>query len=305
VSRGEAPSGIESGVALSILNENDDTPVGALAKELGECWGRVASHVLKLWEANVRETRQSMVHLPGNVPEVVQWTGGDLLGQTTATVPMDSVMPRSRAAQAAYAMQLYDRKIIQTPAELAKIADLPDQDDLLAGIDPDTARAQRENYWLAVGAARTVDVTDDHANHIKVHRDFMRSERYDYLGPATRDLFKQHMAAHEQYAAQQGASQATAASVSPMAAALPTEATKPIAPDDVAAHMPMSAMSPSATNAITGPEAQPGGGAPAPPGPPPGGAPPPAGPPPAAPPPAGPPPGAPPAAGPPPQGPMP
>ena len=140
VSRGEAPSGIESGVALSILNENDDTPVGALAKELGECWGRVASHVLKLWEANVRETRQSMIHLPGNVPEVISWTGGDLLGQTTATVPMDSVMPRSRAAQAAYAMQLYDRKILTTPTELAKVADLPDQDDLVAGIDPDTAR---------------------------------------------------------------------------------------------------------------------------------------------------------------------
>ena len=93
-------------------------------------------------------------------------------------------MPRSRAAQAAYAMQLYDRGIIKTPGELAKVADLPDQDDLLAGIDPDTARAQRENYWLAIGTPRTVDVIDDHQNHLKLHRDFMRSERYEYLADA-------------------------------------------------------------------------------------------------------------------------
>lgn len=225
VSRGEAPAGIESGIALSILSENDDTPVGALAKTLGECWGRVGSMVLKLYEANVGETRQAMLKLPGNVPEVVAWTGGDLVGQTEAEVPLDSVMPRSRAAQAAYAMQLYDRQIIQTPTELAKVADLPDQDDLLAGIDPDTARAQRENYWLAVGTARTVDVIDDHANHIRVHRDFVRSERYETSPVEIQALVRQHLMAHEIYAAQQAAQQVQAAGVSPIAAAIPTEAT--------------------------------------------------------------------------------
>ncbi|MET0578238.1 MAG: hypothetical protein ABW122_06240, partial [Ilumatobacteraceae bacterium] len=182
VSRGDAPAGVESGIALSILSENDDTPVGALAKVLGECWGRAATMVLKLYEANVQETRQSMIYA-GSVPEAVSWSGGDLVGQTTVVVPLDSVLPRSRAAQAAYALQLYDRKIIQTPTELAKVADLPDQDDLLAGIDPDTARAQRENYWLAIGTARTVDIIDDHQNHLKIHRDFQRSERWEYLDP--------------------------------------------------------------------------------------------------------------------------
>ncbi len=276
ISRGEAPAGIESGVALSILSEADDTPVGALAKELGECWGRAASKVLKLWEARVQDTRKSTVHLPGNVPEVVEWTGGDLMGQTTAIVPLDSVMPRSRAAQAAYAMQLYDRKIIQTPGELAKVADLPDQDDLLAGIDPDSSRAQRENYQMSVGTPRTVDSTDDHRNHLKIHRDFKRSERYEYLDPEVQGIIGQHMDAHEQYAAQQAAQQATAASVSPIAAAVPTVATQPISAQDVAEAESLSQASPSA--ATGGPPggpppsggAPPGGEPPAPGGPPPG-----------------------------------
>jgi hypothetical protein len=251
VSRGEAPTGVESGIALSILSENDDTPVGALARSLGECWGRACTMVLKLWEANVQETRDATVYSGGNIPEAVRWSGKDLMGQTTVVVPLDSVIPRSRAAQAAYAMQLYDRKIIQTPVELARVADLPDQDDLLSGIDPDTARAQRENYWLAIGSPRTIDIIDDHQNHLKIHRDFMRSERYENLPEEVQVLIRQHCQAHEMYAAQAAAEQVQAMGVSPLAAMLPTTGTKPLPTENLGQAMaagtmvPQSAMSPA------------------------------------------------------------
>jgi hypothetical protein len=148
-------------------------------------------------------------------------------------------------------MQLYDRKIIQTPVELAKVADLPDQDDLLSGIDPDTARAQRENYWLAIGSPRTVDIIDDHQNHLKNHRDFMRSERYENLDPQVQMLVRQHCDAHELYAAQAAAEQVQAMGVSPLAAMLPTTNTKPLPTEDLSSAMaagtlvPQSAMSPA------------------------------------------------------------
>jgi hypothetical protein len=82
ISRGDAPTGVESGRGLAILAENDDTPVGSLARSLGDCWGRVASDVLKLYEANVRESRPAMVKMPGKgtIPERIMWTGGDLAG---------------------------------------------------------------------------------------------------------------------------------------------------------------------------------------------------------------------------------
>jgi hypothetical protein len=262
VSRGQAPAGVESGIALSILSENDDTPVGALAKELGECWGRAASMVLELWEANV-QTPASRGPPPRRHPEVIEWTGGDLMGQTTAIVPLDSVMPRSRAAQAAYAMQLYDRKILTTPTELAKVADLPDQDDLVAGIDPDTARAQRENYQMSVGFARTVDEIDDHNNHLKIHRDFMRSERYEYLPGEVQTIIRQHQSAHQLYAAQQAAAQTTAASVSPIAATLPTAATKVLDPAEIEKAKSISEQAPSSAGSPA-PDAAPATSAPAP-----------------------------------------
>lgn len=244
VSRGDAPAGVESGIALSILAENDDTPIGALAKSLGDGWARAASLVLKVYEANVQDTRAATVHMPGNVPEVVQWRGADLMGQTNVVVPTDSVMPRSRAAQAAYALQLYDRQIITSPVELAKVADLPDQDDLLDGIDPDTARAQRENYWLAVGRPRTVDVIDDHNNHMRIHRDFVRSERYEYLPVEIQEIIMQHISAHELYAAQQAAQQVQMAGFSPLAAQLPQVATSVLPADSLAHTAAMQAFAP-------------------------------------------------------------
>jgi len=226
ISRGDAPTGVESGIALSILAENDDTPVGSLARNLGDCWGRAASMVLKLYEANVRESRDATITAtgPGAIPEVVRWNGGDLAGQTTVVVPADAVIPRSRAAQAAYAFNLHDRGMVTNPEQLAKIADLPDQSDLLEGISPDSARAHRENHWMAAGKARTVDTFDNHENHLAIHIDFMRSERYENLDPEIQQVFRDHAMAHEMYAAGRAAEQVQAASVSPLAAVLPTEA---------------------------------------------------------------------------------
>ena len=279
---GEAPAGIQSGIAISILSENDDTPVGALARALGDCWARAATMCLELYAAIVQETRQAKITNPGGVPEAVAWSGGDLLDQTTATVPTDAVIPRSRAAQAAYAMQLFDRGILKTPGELAKVADLPDQDDLMAGIDPDSARAQRENYWLAIGTPRTVDVIDDHQNHLKIHRDFMRSERYEYLPMQVQQLIKDHCSAHEMYAAQQAAQQVQAAGVSPLASILPTEATKTLPATDLQSAQMMGSMVPQTAMGTGGPPpapdvagelgqlSAPGGPPPGPGGPPPG-----------------------------------
>jgi len=201
--------------------------------------------VLKLWEAKVKDTRESTVLLDGQVPQAIEWSGEALNGQTTAVVPLDSVMPRSRAAQAAYAMQLYDREIITTPAALAKVADLPDQDDLVAGIDPDSARAMRENLWMAVGVPRTVAPYDNDANHLRILRDFQCSERFELLDEETQQIYYDHGDAHEIAAAQKAAAQAQAAMMSPIAAALPTAEEKALPIDDLAAAQEFSAMTPT------------------------------------------------------------
>ena len=226
ISRGDAPTGVESGRAMAILAENDDTPVGAFARNLGNAWAGAASMVLKLYEARVTESRAAMVTMPGKgtIPEKIMWTGGDLGGQTTVVVPTDAVIPRNRSAQAAYAFDLFDRGMVTNPEQLARIADLPDQHDLLEGISPDSARAHRENMWMANGKPRTVEAFDNHENHIAILRDYMRSERYEQHPDEIKMLFLMHGEAHEMYAAGKSAEEVQAAGLSPIAAAMPTVA---------------------------------------------------------------------------------
>jgi hypothetical protein len=240
VGRGNAPSGIESGVALSVLSENEDTPMGALAKELAECWGRAATMVLRLFEMYATEPRESVIRHDG-VPEVISWTGGDLLGQTLATVPLDTVMPRSRAAQAAYALQLHDRGLIKDPTELARVADLPDQSSLTEGLDPDGAKQMRENRHMAQGTPREVAPEDDHAKHIDKINGYMKSERYEYHPPEVKELFMLHRQAHETYAAEQAARQLQQTMMNPVLAEAPQAASKPVDPAIVAAGAAMAA----------------------------------------------------------------
>jgi len=250
VSRGVAPSGVESGIAMSLLSENDDTPVGRFGKNMAGTWSRVGSMVLELFAMFVRDTRKAQIHMPNNrIPEIVEWNGPVIGTHTTAVVPTDSITPRNRNAQAAYAFQLHDRGLITSPIELARIADLPDQDDLLEGIDPDSARAMRENSHMAAGAPRTVDTIDDHTNHLLHHRNFMRSQRYENLPMQIQQMVRMHTAAHEQYAAMQAGQVSMAASVSPMAAALPTETVNPLDPKQVAEASMYSEMAPSAATA--------------------------------------------------------
>jgi hypothetical protein len=250
VSRGQAPPGVEAGIAMSILAENDDTPIGRFSANLSSAWGHVASMVLELYEARVRETRQSQVMMPhSGIPEIISWTGDTLAGHTRATVTQDVTYPRSRSAQAAWALQLNDRGIIQSPLELARVMDLPEQTDLIEGMDPDTARAMRENAQMAAGKGRTVDTIDDHKNHIMHHRNFMRSQRYEYLDPEIQQMVRWHVSAHEQYIAQSMSSMAHAASVSPIAAAMPSENVPQLDPKVMAEMMAVGQLAPSSATA--------------------------------------------------------
>lgn len=197
VTRGDAPPNIESGYGLSVLAENDSTPLGRLVKESAGVWGDVATMVLKLYAAKVTETRSARVQVPGQPPETTDWTGKDLMGQTTANVPVDAVMPRSRAAMQALAEKMLQMKVITNVAQFTHVADLPGAQDLITAVAPDIAKARRENHLLAQGVPCEPDeLIDDHASHIPEHKDFAKSARYAMLPKEAQDLVRQHIQAH-------------------------------------------------------------------------------------------------------------
>jgi len=230
VSRGEAPRNIESGLGLSILADNDGTPLGHMVKEMAEGWGRFASLVLQIYGAKVKESRKALMKGAGGVPEMVTWSGKSLEGQYYAEVPLDAVMPRNRAAMLAFARELYDRQMIKDPAHFAQVADLANQDQFLEALDPDMSKAKRENHLFTLGDPVLPRDFDDHQLHIAAHNDFRKTIRYEAMSEKMRKLVDSHIQAHETMAAEEAGKMVAKANVHPALVAAPNAQESPIPP---------------------------------------------------------------------------
>ncbi len=266
VSRGEAPSNIQSGIGLSVLVEQDSTPLGALTREIAHGFERYATMALETYAKNVTETRTARITKAGQLPRVVQWTGKDLMGQTCAYVPMDAVMPRSRTAMMAFARELWNNKVITDPKMFAHVADLPDQQHFIDALDRDDAKAQRENEQMAAGVIQLAADFDNHATHIKCHNEFRKSLRYETMSESDRHLVDKHIMGHEVKSAEAAGMGAQkmqvhpALGMSPNAAGTPPQPLGPNPMTGEAGGMPpgLEAMAPQG-----GPPVPPGGEQPA------------------------------------------
>lgn len=226
VSRGQAPVNVQSGYGLSVLAEQDAGPVTRLSKELAHQWGKVASMVLEIYVEEVKDTRTSVIHTPTGV-ETAKWNGKDLEGQTTAVVPLDAVLPRSRAGMQAMAEKMLQMGAISTGAQFAKIAELPDQHSLIDTIDPQVAKARRENAMMAQSKACIPIPIDNHAVHIQEHINDMLSLRFDLSSEEDKQIRYDHLQAHETMAAEEAVRQVAKAAIDPTLGAIPDRAGAP------------------------------------------------------------------------------
>lgn len=212
VARGVAPRNVESGLGLSILSENAQSPLGHLAKEFARVFGRHATLALRTLEAKATEPRSgAYVNDPEDLPEEFTWIGSDLKGQTTATVPLEAVAPKSRAQAEQWATTLLQAGRI-TYSQFARLVDVPDARDTVNIIDPDTSKQQRENRRMARGEKAEIADFDNHKLHMAEVNNFCKSEAYEMLTPERQQLFGQHRVDHEQAALKEAIKDAEAAS---------------------------------------------------------------------------------------------
>jgi len=209
ISRGSAPANIESGFGLTILAEKDNTPVNRLTKETAHAFGKLMSLVLEIYEDKTMggAKRTSTVSIPGNAPIDVRWSGKDLRGQTTAIVPADAILPRSRAAQMEVAKDMLAAGLIENVTDFIAIADLPSARDVLAVTSPDVDRARRENSHFGVGRQCLPYPWDKHDVHIAEHNKYRKTVDFDMLSDDDKKMIEEHIKAHEVLAAEEVGSQ--------------------------------------------------------------------------------------------------
>lgn len=223
VSRGQAPGDRNSGLALSILAEKDETPLGIIAEDQQRGWQRIAEHVLMLerWLLQVVDagTADQQDAQPMQVSDVVMsqgqgdqrdgskevtWSAEDLCEHPVVHVPMDAVQPRSKAAVQDVMLKLattFPTMFAQLgPAQMAAILEVDDVAAFTHISDPHIENANWENARMAAGADETVvEITDwqPHAIHIVEHNRFRASASYRDADDQTRKFIDVHVQAHE------------------------------------------------------------------------------------------------------------
>lgn len=230
ISRGEAPGDRNSGLALTVLGEKDETPMAIMSEDWADGWSDIGSMVLKLYEAKAIEPRTAVV-IQNGVPVERRWTGVQLRGQTDVRVPLESMMPHSKASVQAWIMDLLGKAPNVMPQSLggiAKLLELPNTDALEEFVDADVVDAQRENALMAAGEVPWVGdrprpkLFENHAVHIAEHNRARKSPSYWYAtDPDVRAIFDAHIQAHEQMALQQAMEQRDANDIMPGAGAIP------------------------------------------------------------------------------------
>ena len=205
-SRGEAPGDRNSGLALSLLAEKDDTPLGPMAKDQSFGWGKIAEMTLALYRMNAESTginRKVMLLTEQGVPHEISWSAKDIDETPTVIVPLDATMPRSKLATQSMITQLAQQfpLVFQNVSakSLTRMLDLPDPKQFLSQMDPDIAKAEWENGLLMQGVPVIPEDFDVHDAHVSVHNTQRKSPAYELADPQVKQMLDMHVMAHMQY----------------------------------------------------------------------------------------------------------
>ena len=228
VTRGQAPGDRNSGLALSVLAEKDDTPLAPMARNQSAVWARIGQMTLQMYRAYAQQSgmvrSQTITTSQGSTVQF-EWTSEDIDETPMVKVPLDATAPRSKIATQSVIVSL-----AQTfPAafqnvdgmSLARLLDLPDPKGFLTTADPDVAKAEWENGLLMQAIPVMPADFDDHAKHIAQHNRERKSPAYELAADDVRQAIDVHVQAHQKLAADEVAAQLAAQQQMPGAEMLP------------------------------------------------------------------------------------
>ena len=197
--QGRVPPGARSGVAIAYLQEEDDTRLGPTVQEFEEMIERVSSQILEVIAEKYTVPRTVQIYREHSEPEVFDFVGRMIEGNTNVVCQAGSALPRSKAAKQQYILDLWDRQLETDPRRVRRWLELnegePEQYEL------ELQHAERELEKLKRGEEVRVEDWHNHAAHHYVVRRYMISPEFEELDTEiqqnVRDHDQEHTAAEQ------------------------------------------------------------------------------------------------------------
>jgi hypothetical protein len=203
VSRGQAPSDVKSGVALSILAEQDDSKFGPAIRRHHSVMGRFYSQILRRVKQYYTEPRTLKYVGNGRVEQVMDFVGSSLTS-TDVVCNTGQAMPPTQAARMAWLRDLQAMGFInpENPKhrDLAfRIMELGDTQDPNDDIDSARSQQQAENRRMGMGEQQEAHSWELHAVHLEELNKWRGSSDYEEAvnaNPAIGEMAEAHAQAH-------------------------------------------------------------------------------------------------------------
>ncbi len=204
VSRGIVPRGVRSGDALAHLSEQDEIRLAVTARNYEAMIGKAMTMVLWLAREFYDLPRTIRVLGENSQREAVLFKSEDIPPDADVRVEAGSTLPKSQAREQQFLLGLWDRQIITDPRLVLRFTHYGSAQELLGDIELDTSQAQRENTRMSEGEQVVVEDYHNHMVHLAEHNRYRKTVDFERLPPERRDLFRQHVSAHQQYLMMQG-----------------------------------------------------------------------------------------------------
>lgn len=226
ITRGNTPSQVTSGTAISFLQEQDDTKLNYEVASIETAIEKLGKHYLKYVSTYWTESRLIKVTGKDDTFEALQWKGSDLQGNTDVRVQTGSGLPFSKAARQAFVKELMDAGYLD-PVLGMEMLSLGGLDRALDELLIDKRQAQRENLKMAnldpemieqeVANQETlnqameiqtgvkeelkpfipVNSWDNHEMHIMFHNNFRKTQDFELLADPVKQQFELHVQMHQ------------------------------------------------------------------------------------------------------------
>lgn len=213
-----APPGVKSGVALALVQEQDDTRLSNTVDNTERHNIHSGKIQLRLAKQFVTAPRTLRVTGKNNVAEVIDWMGSDIRSEDVILDNMQA-LAESPAQKRQMVFDLLESGLLFDPETgrlnkemRSKIFDMIEIGEWESADDTDQlhlAKADRENQWLIQGQFAEAVNYDDHISHISRHNAFRLTVDYEEIkvqAPIIEQIFEAHVNMHLMFLAQKAAS---------------------------------------------------------------------------------------------------
>jgi hypothetical protein len=156
ITRGNTPSQVTSGTAISFLQEQDDSKLSYQVASIEGCMQKLGTHYLKYVASYWTDERLVKIVGRDNDYEAKRWRGADLRGNTDVRIQAGSALPYSKAARQALLTEMMTNGWI-APQDGMELMDFGGLEKIMEDFLVDKRQAQRENMKMAEAPVEEIE----------------------------------------------------------------------------------------------------------------------------------------------------